>query len=435
MKHHSKLEVGGDYRHHFLLADCKEAYRHIRNYLAGRFVGSTRDEALLREVIKCLFCKISLKQTNEQLSSATEAGAIANLYRETFAELRHVLPAIFQPDDEMLLDADSLVYIDEMLESAEIENPARDPFGDVYEVFVGSNIRGQEGQFFTPQNAVELLVSLVNPRPGETIIDPACGAGGFLSVAARHLQTAGASIEEIATNIFGVDKDRYLVSLASARLSLITLASANVFCGDSLAWEAEETGEFPLKYKMGQFDAVLTNPPFGSRIVATSRDVQRSFELGYKWRFDSQNQKFSKLNELQLSVPPQVLFIERCLSLVRPGGRIGIVVPESLISSQTYRYAVNYIRERAHIRAVIGMPESLFKISGKGGTHTKTCLLFLQKKTLNRHEMKAISRYLWQRRSGAGTTVGGVKWNATNCLRSRITIANIGRVLLENILT
>ncbi|HEY9836543.1 MAG TPA: N-6 DNA methylase, partial [Vampirovibrionales bacterium] len=88
-----------------------------------------------------------------------------------------------------------------------------------------------------------------------------------------------------------------------------------------------------------------------------------------------------KLSKLQPSVPPQVLFVERCLSLVRPGGRIGMVVPESLISSKTYRYVVDYIQENSLIKAVIGMPDVLFKISGKGGTHTKTCLLLLQKKS------------------------------------------------------
>ena len=157
----------------------------------------------------------------------------------------------------MLLDSTSLAYIDQMLDGAEIDNPVRDPFGDAYEVFIGSNVRGQDGQFFTPQNAVELVVSLINPQPGEKIIDPACGAGGFLSAAARHLIAKGSAREEIANNIFGVDKDRYLANLAAARLSLVTLAPAHVFCADSIAWTAEENYDFPLDNQMGKFDIVL----------------------------------------------------------------------------------------------------------------------------------------------------------------------------------
>jgi type I restriction enzyme M protein len=380
MQHKLIQNSNSDKQVPLLVFDHKEAYHQIRNYLAGRLVGATRDEALLDEVIKCLFCKIQIKRQNIRLGNLKDSVALAKLYRQIFSELRQLLPAIFDQDDELLLDPASLAYVDQMLEFVDIDDLARDPFGDAYEVFIGSSIRGQEGQFFTPQNAIRLLVSIVDPRPGERIIDPACGSGGFLGTTAQHLIALGASLKDTATNILGVDKDRYLVSLAASRLSLITLAPARVFCADSLAWDTEEDQGFPLKHQMGKFDIVLTNPPFGSRIVAASRDVQRSFDLGYRWKFSSRAGRFAKLAELRSSVPPQVLFVERCISLVQPGGRIGMVVPESLISSKSYRYVVQYIRERSHIRAVIGMPESLFKTSGKGGTHTKTCLLVLEKK-------------------------------------------------------
>lgn len=76
---------------------------------------------------------------------------------------------------------------------------------------------------------------------------------------------------------------------------------------------------------------------------------------------------------------PQTLFVERCLSLLKDGGRLGIVLPESLVSNKSHRYVVQYLMERSHVTSVIGMPEALFKTSGKGGTHTKTCLVVAQK--------------------------------------------------------
>lgn len=367
--------------------DYKEALRQIRNYLAGQFVGATRDEVLLEEVIKLMLCKLYLKKYKKNLKISESDLDIVQQYSKTFTILKTLIPSIFKAQDTLLLDPGSLKYIDETLKFLDLDMLSRDPFGDAYEIFVGSLAKSQHGQFFTPQNAVELLVSLVNPQPGETIIDPACGAGGFLTAAARHLISAGVSPEQVNNYIFGIDKDEYLVRLASARLSLISLTASNVVCADSLAWNVAT----PLKDKLGKFDIVLANPPFGSRIVAASEDTQRSFILGYKWRFDKKNRQFVKFNELQSSVPPQVLFLEQCLSLVRPGGRIGIVTPESLVSSKNYRYVVNYIREKAEIKAVIGMPESLFKVSGKGGTHTKTCLLLLHKKDdlrLNQHSAK-----------------------------------------------
>lgn len=359
--------------------DHKDAYRQIRNYLAGRFVGATRDETLLDEVIKCLFCKLYMQQNGGNTGGPDASPAIATKYRETFTTVRQLFPKVFQPTDELALDTESISYVDSMLSQVNLADPSRDPIGDLYEAFIGSHVRGQEGQFFTPQNAIQLLVTMVRPQPGERIIDPACGAGGFLSVAARYLLTAGAPREQVAAAVHGVDKDRYLANLASSHLSVVTLAPANTYCADSLAWAPEEGGDFPLVDQLGRFDVVLTNPPFGARIVAVSREIQQKFDLGYKWRFDAKKKRFVKTAEIQTSVPPQVLFIERCLSLVRPGGRIGMVVPESLISGKNYRYVVDYIRRRAHVRAVLGMPESLFKTSGKGGTHTKTCLLLLER--------------------------------------------------------
>lgn len=363
-----------------LVLDAKDAYRQMRNYLAGQCIGATRDEALLEEVVKCLFSKIYIKKHLSNTSFINGDTTLTNRYEKAYSEVRNLLPIMFRKNEGVMLDPSSLDYVDRMLDFVELNNPNRDPIGDAYEAFIGSHIRGQEGQFFTPQNAVELLVSMVNPQPEEKIIDPACGAGGFLSLASRYLLSQGDLPQNIAKNIFGIDKDHYLSELASSHLSIFTLEPAKVFCADSLAWKVIDGQNFPVKDLLGSFDVVLTNPPFGSKIVSVSKEAQKSFELGFRWHFDSKSRRFCKSNEPLPSVPPQVLFIERCISLVRPGGRIGMVVPESLISGKNYRYVVQYIRTHTILKAVLGMPESLFKTSGKGGTHTKTCLIILEKR-------------------------------------------------------
>jgi type I restriction enzyme M protein len=124
---------------------------------------------------------------------------------------------------------------------------------------------------------------------------------------------------------------------------------------------------------------ILTNPPFGSKIVATSIDVQSTFSLGYKWNRDKVSGQYQKTDALQRSFSPQIAFIEKCINLLQPEGRLGMVIPESLLSSEGSRYVVQFIRDHMNIKAVIGMPENLFKTSGSGGTHTKTCLLVAQK--------------------------------------------------------
>lgn len=359
-------------------ASAFEVFRDIRNFLAGRLVGATRDQSLMREVLRCLFVRTNLVLTSglEDLA-AEDPLAIAAIYRREFAALRLRLPYVFEPDEEILLDPEALMFVDSKLARLDLKNPARDPIGDAYEAFAGSELRSREGQFFTPQNAVSWLVEAVDPQPGERVLDPACGAGGFLAFSAKHLLRLGEAPASVAANIYGIEKDRYLTTLAHAHLSLITLEPANVICGDSLA--LVDLGGNVIESE-AKFDVILANPPFGAKIVSASEDVRKTFELAYKWKVDKCSSRLTKTSELVRNSPPQVLFVERIISLAKPGGRIGLVLPESLISNKSYTSVISYIKRHTTIRAVIGMPENLFKTSGKGGTHTKTCLLVLNKR-------------------------------------------------------
>jgi len=357
----------------------QDVFKDIRNYLAGRLLGTTRDEQLLEEVVKVLFCKFYIDDKDIEVNQEDEI-ELAKTYRRVFSEVKVNIPNTLGRHDEILLDPTSLSFVHSKLSLLTDRVLKEDPFGDAYEVFVGDSIRGQEGQFFTPQNVVSLLVSIVKPQSGEKVIDPACGSGSFLNASARFLIANGVPSNIVAKTIFGTDKDKYLSELASARLSLITLSQAKVYCADSLAWKPDDQKDFEIKDSIGKFDIVLTNPPFGSKIVSTSDETQKTFDLGHKWNLIQKSNRHEKTDELLSSVPPQVLFIERCLSLLKPGGRAGMVVPESLISSKGYKYVVQYILDTADIKAVIGMPEALFKTSGKGGTHTKTVLLVLEKR-------------------------------------------------------
>src|SRR5260370_23152720 len=244
---------------------------------------------------------------------------------------------------------------------------------------MGSLARGQEGQFFTPPNAVQLLVELVQLQSDEVILDPACGAGGFLAASARYLMHDGVRADVFTKNLWGIDKDSYLSKLAALRIALLVGSEANIWCADSLAWRSA-SGEPPGINGFALADVILTNPPFGSKIVAVAPSVQSSFSLGYRWTQPRGSARYESTDGLLSSVSPPVVFVERCIDLLREGGRLGMVVPESLLSSLGYRYVVQFIRDHMNIRAVVGMPETLFKTSVSGGTHTKTCLLVAEKK-------------------------------------------------------
>ncbi|MFD1770644.1 N-6 DNA methylase [Sphingobacterium suaedae] len=356
----------------------KDIFKNIKNFLAGRFIGATRERALLEEVVKCLYCKYYLIF---RLKPSFENGhdfEVSSKYHEVFSEIKKIFPNIFAETEKILLDSECIIFVDSEFEKINFEDFKRDPFGDLYEVFINTGVREEEGQFFTPLNGVELLVNFVKPQIDDKIIDPAAGAGGFLSSVIQYFSDNKQVLPNSALNIYGIEKDGYLAKLSATRLSLLTLSKSNVFCGDSLAWKNEYGKSLEIE-KDNFYDVVLTNPPFGKKIIAANKEIQKSYDLGYEWKYDSESGTYEKTNKLLKTVPPQVLFVEKCIKLLKAGGRLGIVLPESLITSKSYSYVVDYMRKNGHFKAIIGMPEDFFKTSGKGGTHTKACLILYTK--------------------------------------------------------
>ncbi len=357
----------------------KEAFRSIRNYLAGQFIGATRDDALLDEVLKCLFCKLVIERGETLPINVDEAPFdVSKQVRTVFSTVRSDFPEIYAADAEILLDPGSLQFV--MRELAfSIMDAESDPIGDAFEVFVGSESRGNSGQFFTPRSVTNLLVEAVNPKAQETVLDPACGAGGFLASVCGHLHRNGVPEAELARNLYGIDKDSYLAQLAKVHISLLTGGHPTVVNGDSIALMNGDKSVRDQLPKDG-FDVILTNPPFGVKIIAASPDVIETFVLARKWVKNPLTGVIEPGTKVSTNVPPQVLFVERCLSLLKPGGRLGMVLPESILSNKSYRHVVEYLLQHTDLHAVMGMPEALFKTSGKGGTHTKTCLLVATKR-------------------------------------------------------
>lgn len=356
----------------------KDAFRNIRNYLSGQFVGATRDDTLLDEVLKCLFCKLLIERGEaDAVEGSADPFGLSRQLRSTFKRVQSEFTEIFPKDTEILLDPSSLLYVMGQL-SFSIMDADSDPIGDAFEVFVGSESRGNSGQFFTPRSVTNLLVQALDPKQYETILDPACGAGGFLASVCAHLEKQGIASQDVSKNLYGIDKDTYLTQLAKAHIALLTGGHPTIINGDSITLQNGQKGIREYLPQDG-VDVILTNPPFGVRIVSGSPDVLKTFELARKWTKNPQTGLSGPSDKVQSNVPPQVLFVERCLSLLKLGGRLGMVLPESILSNKSYRNVVEYLLKNTDIHAVIGMPEALFKTSGKGGTHTKTCLLVVTK--------------------------------------------------------
>lgn len=381
--------------------NLKAVFGDLRNHLAGNVAGITRDVALAEQVLNIVFCKLfdELNTGPEEVVSFRAAASdaeqdVADRVRELFEQVIARYGDVFDSDESLDVDTASLAHIVGELQNYSLMDSDRDAVGEAFEVFVGPTLRGAEGQFFTPRNVVKMVVDMLDPQPGEMIIDPACGSGGFLIRALEAVWTAldaqgeqkgwsDAVLErerrEVATRCLrGIDKDTFLAKVTKAYMAIMGDGRGGVFCANSLE-PPERWGErLRESIKLGGFDVVVTNPPFGSKIKISDKQIIEQFDLGHKWTAGRTDEP-RLTDTLHANRPPQLLFLERCVQLLRPGGRLGIVLPESMVGNPSYRVVMRWLADRMRIRSVVALPEPLFKTSGKGGTHTKVCAVIATK--------------------------------------------------------
>ena len=171
----------------------------------------------------------------------------------------------------------------------------------------------------------------------------------------------------------GIDKDAFLAKVTKAYMALVGDGRGGVFCENSLRPINQWDPVANSKVQIGQFDIVVTNPPFGSKIKVRGDEILAQYELGKKW--SKKAGAWSMQDSIRDQQAPQVLFLERCLQLLRPGGRLGIVLPESTFGNPSHGYVVEYLLQNTKILGLVSMPEELFQPY----THAKTCVLLAEK--------------------------------------------------------
>ena len=410
----------------FLRKDLKPAinlktlFKTIRNYLAPNVVGATRDEILAQQMINIIFCKIYDERFTKSDSAVQfrvgvneEVEHVKNRILNLFDKVLKRYDDVVDLNDKIDLDANSLAHVVAELQRFSLSDSSRDAISDAFEIFIGPSLKGGQGQFFTPRNVIKMVIEIINPSDEESILDPACGSGGFLVEALRFQwnkleenadkldwpdEQIEAEKQKIAIkNIRGIDKDRFLSKVAKAYMALLGDGRSGVFCENSLERYSQWQSKTKLEIQAEKFDVVITNPPFGSKMKISNKEILSQFDFGHKWK-KNKLEKFEK-GKLKKDEVPQILFIERCLDFLKEGGKLGIVLPDGIFGNDKLSYIRDYLLEKARILAIIDIPIETFAPH----TSTKTSILILKKEkniTKNYKVFMAIAKYCGHNRRG-----------------------------------
>ncbi len=377
--------------------NLKSTFKAIRNHLAANTVGATRDEVLAQQLINIIFCKIYDERFTEPDDIVTfRAGInespeeVQKRILELFDKVKRKYKEVINKTDDIMLDANSIVYVVGELQNYCLVDAERDTIADAFETFIGHALKGGQGQFFTPRNVVRMMIEILDPTDEDNIIDPSCGSGGFLVETLRYIWSKlddegkkykwnAANLREekmeVALNkICGIDKDYFLSKVCKAYMAILGDGKSGIFCEDSLDSPENWHEKTRIKISKGKFSILLTNPPFGSKIPVRGEEKLKQFDLGYKWKQNKKTGEWEK-GKLKDKESPQVLFIERDIQLLCDYGRMAIVLPDGVFGNDTFGYIRNWLKDKGRILGVIDIPVETFQPN----TSTKTSILIFQK--------------------------------------------------------
>ena len=338
----------------------------------------------------------SVQQSPAQLKTA-----IQNL----FDEAKEKWPGVFLDDERIRLSPDHLQVCVGSLEEWKLFNSNLDVIDDAFEYLVSKSSKGEKGQYFTPRWVIDMCVKMLNPTESETVIDTACGSAGFtvhtmfyvwrqimdeLGRPESHLFTMDEKpprcIDYVKDNVFAVDFDEKSVRVARCLNLIAGDGETNVLHLNTLDWtkwdetvkqedwqdtygdgwrrlRKQRESQRQKDYRSFGFDVLMANPPFAGDIKQS--DMLSPYDLAHK----------VKTNKLERAVARDLLFVERNLDFLKPGGRMAVVLPQGRFNNSSDQRLREFIMERCRILAVVGLHPNTFKPH----TGTKTSVLFVQK--------------------------------------------------------
>lgn len=363
-------------------------------------------EEVFKLVFTKLFDEVSSYRTHGALRfrNTNTSTQLRNNIQRLFDEAKLRWPGVFLNDERIRLSPDHLQVCVGSLEEWKLFNSNLDIVDDAFEYLVNKSSKGEKGQYFTPRWVIDMCVKMVNPQESETIVDTACGSAGFtvhamfyvwrriyseLGLSESNLFTMDEkhprAVDYVRNKAFAIDFDEKSVRVARCLNLIAGDGETNVLHLNTLDWrrwdetvqqddwiEAYHTGWMGLRrqrsskksgdYRCFNFDIVMANPPFAGDIRQS--EMLSPYEIAHK-----------ENGKLETAVARDLLFIERNLDFLRPGGRMAIVLPQGRLNNSTDKRVREYLMDRCRILAVVGLHPNTFKPH----TNTKTSVIVVQK--------------------------------------------------------
>lgn len=330
------------------------------------------------EMSKLMFCKNwdERRKTHKseyysfQIGTHETKGEVAERVRNIYAAAQELEPGVFV---EPIKVSDSIIYsIVQILQEISLVKAGIDVKGEAFEKFLGKVFKGEMGQYFTPREIVKFMVSFLKPTEVDYVIDPACGSGGFLLEALEQVRekleheldvedAKRAWTDFALQQVWGIEINSQLARVSMMNMILHEDGHTNIENADALDNIGTWSRDGLVKNFGTKFSLLVTNPPFGAEVKWTEKQYLSKYVLG-------KGKKQQKT---------EILFIERALEMLRPGGRMGIVLPDGILANSSLQYVRDFIEERAQILAIVSLPQGAFTYYGTG---VKTSLVFLRKK-------------------------------------------------------
>lgn len=384
------------------------AFRRCHNYIHGN-EGMPKDAAFW-QFLYLIFCKMfderRLGEHRDFWAGPYEpfdpAGQkeIRRRILPLFESVKRAYPDLFKGNEEISLSDRALAFIVSELSRYDFARTDVDAKGAAYQEIVGTNLRGDRGQYFTPRGAIRLVVQILAPEEHHRVLDSSCGTGGFLVEVLNYLnkefhkekkvKVGDENTEEFlsirdrlanyaANNLFGADFDPFLVRAAQMNVMMAGNSLGHLYHMNSLEFPAGHLpGIKPARedIPLGSVDLIMTNPPFGADIPVTEKTILEQYELARRW--ERQGEGFVMTQAIKPAVSPEILFIERCVQWLKPGGRVGIVLPDGILGNPGDEYIRYWILRHCWVLASIDLPVESFIV--EANVNILTSLLFLKKK-------------------------------------------------------